>query len=164
MANDDRALVHVPSYLRDLYQLITLLLSDQSVAGIADFKDLSEVNHETEVNRLLIWIATATRQCLDMDDRTRKISMAEAPCGRYWNTYTGDSGKDNVEVLRLRQACNIIIHAVEITSYDPDRGYHRGVITIRGRRRRRFGFQANRAALDFVQFAKHCIRLTGELE
>ena len=26
------------------------------------------------------------------------------------------------------------------------------------------GFQANRAALDFVQFAKHCIRLTRELK
>ena len=43
-------------------------------------------------------------------------------------------------------------------------GYHGGVITIRGRRRRQFGYQANRAALDFVQFAKHCIRLTRELE
>ena len=67
MANDDRSLVPVPSYLRDLYQLITLLLSDRKVAGIADFRALSEVNHEAEVNRLLIWIATATRQFLDMD-------------------------------------------------------------------------------------------------
>ena len=90
MANHDRSLVPVPSYLRDLYQLITLLLSDRRVAAIADFRALSEVNHEAEVNRL--------------------------------------------------------------------------VITIRGRRRRQFGYQANRAALDFVQFAKHCIRLTRELE
>ena len=66
MANHDRSLVPVPSYLRDLYQLITLLLSDRKVAGIADFRALSEVNHEAEVNRLLIWIATATRQFLDM--------------------------------------------------------------------------------------------------
>ena len=51
MANHDRSLVPVPSYLRDLYQLITLLLSDQRVAGIADFRALSEVNHEAEVNR-----------------------------------------------------------------------------------------------------------------
>ena len=65
--NHDRSLVPVPSYLRDLYQLITLLLSDRRVAGIADFRALSEVNHEAEVNRLLIWIATATRQFLDMD-------------------------------------------------------------------------------------------------
>ena len=40
MANDDRSLVPVASYLRDLYQLITLLLSDQRVAGIADFRAL----------------------------------------------------------------------------------------------------------------------------
>ena len=42
MANDDRSLVPVPSYLRDLFQLITLLLSARRVAGIADFRDLSE--------------------------------------------------------------------------------------------------------------------------
>ena len=164
MANGDRSLVPVPSYLRDLYQLITLLLSDRRVAGIADFKALSEVNHEAEVNRLLIWIATATRQFLDMDERSIGKSMANAACGQYWSTYTGDPDKDNRQALRFRQACNIVIHAVEITSYDPDLGYHRGVITIRGRRRRQFGYQANRAALDFVQFAKHCIRLTRELE
>ena len=162
MANHDRSLVPVPSYLRDLYQLITLLLSDRRVAGIADFRALSEVNHEAEVNRLLIWIATATRQFLDMDQRRIDRSMANVACGQYWNTYTGDPDRDNREALRFRQACNIVIHAVE--TYDPDRGYHRGVITIRGRRRRQFGSQANRAALDFVQFAKHCIRLTRELE
>ena len=59
MVHHDRSLVPVPSYLRDLYQLITLLLSDRRVVGIADFRALSEVNHEAEVNRLLIWIATA---------------------------------------------------------------------------------------------------------
>ena len=104
MANHDRSLVPVPSYLRDLYQLITLLLSDQRVAGIADFRALSEVNHEAEVNRLLIWIATATRQFLDMDQRRIDKSMANVACGQYWNTYTGDPGKDHREALRFRQA------------------------------------------------------------
>ena len=118
MANHDRSLVPVPSYLRDLYQLITLLLSDRRVAGIADFRALSEVNH-AEVNRLLIWIATATRQFLDMDEPGIDRSMANVACGQYWNTYTGDPDRDNREALRFRQACNIVIHAVEITSYDP---------------------------------------------
>ena len=102
MANHDRSLVPVPSYLRDLYQLITLLLSDRRVAGIADFRALSEVNHEAEVNRLLIWIATATRQFLDMDEPGIDRSMANVACGQYWNTYTGDPDRDNREALRFR--------------------------------------------------------------
>ena len=163
--NGDTGLINVSSYRRDLYQLISLLHADEKVAGVAEFKELSEVNHETEVNRLLIWIATASRQFLDMDVRPRAHSFNDAICGRYWDAYTGDALNDNVRNLRFRQACNIIIHAVEITSYDPDYEYHRGLITVRGKRRRRAGlWQANRAMLDFDLFAKHCIRLSKEVE
>ena len=105
--NGDTGLINVSSYRRDLYQLSSLLHADEKVAGVAEFKELSEVNHETDVNRLFI------------------------------------------------------IHAVEITSYDPDYEYHRGFITVRGKRRRRSGlWQANRAMLDFDLFAKHCIGLS----
>ena len=67
--NGDTGLINVSSYRRDLYQLISLLHADEKVAGVAEFKELSEVNHETEANRLLIWIATASRQFLDLDER-----------------------------------------------------------------------------------------------
>ena len=150
---DKDPIINVSSYLRDLYQLITLLLADENVARDEHFRRLSEVHHETEVNRLLIWIATATRQFLDLKYRP----ISDAPCGQYWDIFPGDV----VDDLRFRQACNIIIHAVEIISYDPECGYHRGTITIRGRRRgsRR---QANRALLEFDKFAKYCIVLTTE--
>ena len=149
-------IINVASYLRDLYQLIVLLLADEKVAGDTQFRELSEVNHDSEVNRLLIWIATATRQLLDLRPR----SDGDALCGRYWDIFPGD---DLVSApLRFRQACNIIIHAVELISYDPHCGYHRGTITIRGRRRGR-GRHANRAMLDFSQFAKHCILLSKEV-
>ena len=62
--NDEHTLVNVLSYRRDLYQLIVLLLADEKVAADEQFKELSKSNHETEVNRLLILIATATRQFL----------------------------------------------------------------------------------------------------
>ena len=158
-------LINVSSYLRDLFQLISLLHADEKVAGVAEFKALSEVNHETEVNRLLIWIATASRQVLDMNMGARNGSLNDAICGKYWDVYSGDPAHDNVRELQFRQACNIIIHAIEITSYDPDFEYHRGVITVRGQPRRRSGrWQANRAMLDFERFAKHCIRLSKEVE
>ena len=76
-------LINVSSYLRDLFQLISLLHADEKVAGVAEFKELSEVNHETEVNRLLIWIATASRQFLDMNMRARNDSLNAAICGKY---------------------------------------------------------------------------------
>ena len=82
-------LINVSSYLRDLYQLISLLHADEKVAGVAEFKELSEVNHETEVNRLLIWIATASRQVLDMNMGTRNGSLNNAICGKYW-MYTAE--------------------------------------------------------------------------
>ena len=149
-------IINVASYLRDLYQLIVLLLADEKVAGDTQFSELSEVNHDSEVNRLLIWIATATRQLLDLKPR----SVGDAPCGQYWDRFPADDVA--AAPLRFRQACNIIIHAVELISYYPDFGYHRGTITIRGRRRGR-GRHANRALLDFGQFAKYCILLSKEV-
>ena len=118
--NGDTGLINVSSYRRDLYQLISLLHADEKVAGVGEFKELSEVNHETEVNRLLIWIAIASRQFLDMDERPSADSFNGAICGRYWDAYTGDALNDSVRNLRFRQASNILIHAVEVTSYDPD--------------------------------------------
>ena len=151
-------IINVSSYLRDLYQLIVLLLADEKVAADTRFRELSETNHDTEVNRLLIWIATATRQFLDLKRR----SIGDAPCGRYWDIFPAPDGDAGATPLRFRQACNIVIHAVEIIPYDPDFGYHRGTITIRGRRRGRSRL-ANRAMLDFDRFAKHCILLSTQI-
>ena len=158
LARDDQSpVINVASYLRDLYHLIAFLMADEKVASDSRFLELSEANYETEVNRLLVWIATATRQFLDMVRR----DIGEEKCGRYWGSLSGDDG-DAVD-LGFRQACNIIIHAVEIRSYDRRVGYHQGTITIHGRGQGR-PRRLNRALLDFGTFAKYCISLSKEVE
>lgn len=67
LAKDDQSpVISVSSYLRDLYQLITMLMADKQVMSDEHFRSLSVAFYETEVNRLLVWIATATRQFLDI--------------------------------------------------------------------------------------------------
>ena len=51
---DETPIINISIYHRDLYQLLTLLLADEKVAMNANFKNLSESNHDNEVNRLLI--------------------------------------------------------------------------------------------------------------
>ena len=82
MANHDRSLVPVPSYLRDLYQLITLLLSHRRVAGIADFRALSEVNHEAEVNRFGCGSFRTTIK-VNRDNELRVLFQAARAVSRY---------------------------------------------------------------------------------
>lgn len=154
--DDESTLVSALSYRRDLYQLIVLLLADEKVDAHEQFKELSKVHHETEVNRLLILIATATRQFLDL----KPSSVSKEKCGQYWPAYPG-----RVEDLQFRQACNSIIHAVEIIPHDSDSGFHKGTILIRGRPRRSLAnSQPTRAELDFDSFAKCCYRLSNEFE
>lgn len=154
--NDEQTLVNVLSYRRDLYQLIVLLLADEKVAADEEFKELSKINHETEVNRLLILIATATRQFLDL----KPALINEEKCGRYWPAYPGQAKN-----LLFRQACNSIIHAVEIVPHDLDHGFHKGTITIRGRpRKQKADPRPTRAELDFDRFARCCYSLSKELE
>lgn len=153
---DKSTLVSALSYRRDLYQLIVLLLADEKVADHEQFKELSKVHHETEVNRLLILIATATRQFLDL----KSSSVSKERCGQYWPAYPGQA-KD----LLFRQACNSIIHAVEIIPHDLNTGFHEGTILIRGRPRKPLAnSQPTRAELDFDGFAKCCYRLSNEFE
>ena len=162
---DESPIINIPSYRRDLYQLLTLLLADEKVAMNANFKNLSESNHDNEVNRLLIWIATATRQLLDI----RNHAIGAQICGQYCNNFP-HTGYDD---LTFRTACNAIIHAVEILSYDPDdeesslegtwkADYYQGTITVRGKRRLRSRQQATRALLDCEKFVEYCILLSEE--
>ena len=167
MAQDEFPIINIPSYRRDLYQLLTLLLADEKVAMNVNFKDLSENNHDNEVNRLLIWIwiAIATRQLLDIKNH----AIGAQICGKFCNNFP-HIGYNN---LTFRTACNAIIHAVEILSYDPDDGegtpegtwkadYYKGTITVRGRRQARSRQRATRALLDCEKFVEYCILLSEE--
>ncbi len=162
---DETPIINISAYHRDLYQLLTLLLADEKVAMNANFKNLSESNHDNEVNRLLIWIAIATRQLLDI--KTHSIGV------RVCGSFCKDFPDTDYEGLTFRQACNSIIHAVEILSYDPDdeestkegvwkADYYKGTIVIRGKQGTRRKQRSTRALLNCETFAEYCILLSEE--
>ena len=163
--HDETPIINISAYHRDLYQLLALLLADEKVAMNANFKNLSESNHDNEVNRLLIWIAIATRQLLDI--KTRSIGVQV--CGQFCKDFPNTGYTD----LTFRQACNAIIHAVEILSYDPDdeetttegawkADYYKGTIIIRGKQGAGRRQKSTRALLNCEKFAEYCIFLSEE--
>lgn len=162
---DEAPIINISAYHRDLYQLLTLLLADEKVAMNANFKNLSESNHDNEVNRLLIWIAIATRQLLDIKTHSIGLQICGQFCKDFPNT--------DYEGLTFRQACNAIIHAVEILSYDPDdeestkegvwkADYYKGTIIIRGRQGKGRRQRSTRALLNCEEFVEYCIFLSEE--
>ena len=151
------ALIDVAALRGDVYRLAVLLYAERSVTEIEALRMLSDDHHDSEVNRLLIWIAIASRQLLDID-----ASTASARCGRICWDYPDGEWKD----LSFRSACNSAIHAVEIIPYDPGEvevGPHRacynGKITILGQGRRK-GVRT-RTVLEFERFAECCVRVSS---
>ena len=159
MTDDDQAqIVNLTYFRRDLYLLVALFLSDEKVARNDNYKEISEIVAESEVNHLLIGIAIASRQLLDI----RRFSHSDEVCGEIWERFSEDWETTPSQELGFRKACNIIIHAVEILPYDnPDLGYFTGNIVIRGRRQGRPS-RINRANLDFQKFGECCIELIRE--
>lgn len=153
----DRPIIDIAALRGDVYRLSVLLFAEPSVIEVDALRVLSDDHHENEVNRLLIWIAIATRQLLDIDDSTERER-----CGRICWDFPGGEWKE----LEFRSACNAVIHAVDIISYDVDavkertpRACYDGKITIRGRGR---GKSRNtRAVMEFEKFAECCIRVSG---
>ena len=151
------ALIDVAALRGDVYRLAVLLYAERSVTEIEALRMLSDDHHDREVNRLLIWVAIASRQLLDIDGST-----ASARCGRICWDYPGGEWKD----LSFRNACNSAIHAVEIIPYDPRKfkvGPHRacydGKITILGQGRRK-GVRT-RTVLEFERFAECCVQVSS---
>ena len=78
------ALIDVAALRGDVYRLAVLLYAERSVIEIDALRMLSDDHHDREVNRLMIWIAIASRRLLDIDDST-----ASARCGRICWDYPG---------------------------------------------------------------------------
>ena len=154
---DATPLIDIPALRRDVYYLVALLFSDESVAKVDALRDLADAHYEAEVNRLLIWVAIAVRQLLDING-----DLSRRTCGRLRPDLRDPASED----LTFRDACNKIVHAVEIIPYDlgdnettiPDRASYNGTITIRGRGRRK-GVSTH-AVVDFGLFAEYCTLLS----
>lgn len=154
----DRPIIDIAALRGDVYRLSVLLFAEPSVIEVDALRILSDDHHENEVNRLLVWIAIATRQLLDIGDSTEKER-----CGRFYWDFPGGEWEE----LEFRNACNAVIHAVEIISYDVDavgeeaaRACFDGKITIRGRKRKHGKSRNTRAVVEFEKFAECCIRVS----
>ena len=151
------ALIDVAALRGDVYRLAALLYAERSVTEIEALRMLLDDHHDREVNRLLIWVAIASRQLLDIDGSTESER-----CGRIYRGSSGEKWSD----LSFRHACNTVIHAVEIIPYDPDdieegesRACYNGRIAIRGKGR---GKGADiRAVIEFEKFAECCVQVSS---
>lgn len=158
MSNGDILNINVASLREDIYRLVCMLLADEKISDRPLFQEAAAAIHEWEVNRLLIWIAIAVRQLIEIDHADE-----EQACGILWNDFP-DGTK---ETLTFRKACDKIIHANEIIAYPipydplPDESsgragesplrHYEGTITIRTIASKRY--KASRCELDFETFA-----------
>ena len=155
---DATPLIQIGALRSDLYRLVVLLLADESVADVDAFQDLADAHHEAEVNRLLIWVAIAVRQLLDIDG-----ARAGQTCGRWWPDLRD---RTTEQELTFREACNKVIHAVEIVPYGlgddpatiPERARFEGRVTVRGR----WHGRKTHTVIDFQRFAECCTALSRD--
>lgn len=163
MKDKDNPIVDMLTLRRDLYFVMSLLLADKEVAKVHSVVDWTEVFHEDEVRRLMLWIAAATRGLLDLLDE-RKDAFGGQRCGEYWADF--ESGE--IAGLEFRQACNSVIHAKEILPYRaPKQESKRTVkrvytdrLTVRGTHKGK----TTRAQLDIIQFVRIADTLINSFE
>lgn len=159
MKDRDTPIVDLPTLRRDLYFVMSLLLADKEIVKVEKVTVWTRAFHETEVRRLMLWIATAIRGLLDLLAKGNN-DINERNCGEYWTDFH-PSRKETV--LTFRQACNSVIHAKEMLLYRVPRETEQESprvyfdrITIRGNYRGKI----TRTQLDiikFVQFADDLI-------
>ena len=155
MKDTDAPIVDMATLRRDLYFVMSLLLADKKLAKVSDVASWTQNFHETEVRRLMLWVAVALRGLLDLLEKKEEEELfREKYCGEYWPDFP-----DGIEEpLGFRQACNSVIHAKEILLYLVSEQETDGMpkrvyidrITVRGQYRRK----TTRAQLDIIKFAQ----------
>lgn len=95
MKETDYPIVDMPTIRWDLYLVMSLLLADKAVVKVPDVVVWTEVFHENEVGRLMLWVATAMRGLLDLLDKSNKFNAKI--CGEYWADFpSGDRETLNI--------------------------------------------------------------------
>lgn len=146
-------IVDTPTLRKDLYLVMSLLLADREIANAPGMTRWTQVFYDSEVRRLMLWVATAMRNLLDH----KKGAFNRARCGEYW----ADISSRKKEPLTFRRACNAVIHAKEILPYEAPWSPHGGSetnikriyadrMTIRSVNRGR----NTRAHLDIIRFVQ----------
>ena len=103
----------------------------------------------------------------------RPLALILSPPADLCGQFCKDFPNTGYEGLTFRRACNAIIHAVEILSYDPDdeestkegawkADYYKGTIIIRGKQGTGRRQKSTRALLNCEKFAEYCIFLSEE--
>ena len=156
MKDKDTPIVDLPTLRRDLYFVMSLLLADKEMAEAENVAVWAKAFHETEVRRLMLWVATAMRGLLDLLNKGND-DISKRDCGEYWDDVSADfpSGK---EPLAFRQACNSVIHAKEMLLYrvperesdKMERRVYSDRVTIRAIHRGK----TTRAQLDIIKFVQ----------
>ena len=145
----------------DLYRLICMVLADRQVAEHAltshSIKTLQHAYLRSEVTRILISCAAGLRILFDQRPKGSSIDF-RSDCGKLYPDWAAE--KNKVEVLKLREACNKIIHAVDIrfdevvpeapTNPDGEGAYLQPYLYLYGSKDRRDW----RAVLSIIDFAK----------
>lgn len=153
MEDSDKPIIDMTTLRRDLYFVMCLLLADKEVAKIEKVVDWSSVFYESEVCRLMLWIATAVRGLLELKGKNDGIK--DSVCGEYWPDFPNP---EDLRPLTIRQACNSVIHSTTILTYKiPKRESNRTVtqvyknrLTIKSTHRGK----PTHAELDIIKFVQ----------
>ena len=111
----EKPIVDMLTLRRDLYFVMSLLLADKTVTQVKNATAWTQVFHENEVRRLILWVTVAIRGLLDLSEDG---NIGNQICGEYWPDFINEENSDD---LTVRQACNSVIHAKEIFTYRIDR-------------------------------------------
>lgn len=80
MKDRDTPIVDLPTLRRDLYSVMSLLLADKEMDKVENLTAWTRVFHETEVSRLILWVAIAIRGLLDLLIKEND-DISERSCG-----------------------------------------------------------------------------------
>jgi len=160
----NQPIVDTPTLRRDLYLVMGLLLADREIAKAPNMTDWTQTFYDSEVRRLMLWVATAMRHLLDH----KEGAFNKVRCGEYWADFPNRAK----EPLTFRRACNSVIHAKEILPYkapwSPREDSETNItriyadrMTIRSVNRGR-NTRAHLDIIQFVQIADSVINAFGE--
>lgn len=151
--------IEVGAFRLELYRLFCMFSAGREVTkhgvGWSTIELLEEAYLEPEVMRILISCAAGLRIHFDQSEQKAMAIENVSDCGKVFPNWK--LSVKNVEVLRLREACNKIIHAtdirfdMEMSKAGRNRPYYRPFIVLYGKKGQR-NWRAELSIIDFVKW------------